>query len=256
MTLPDSLAKEAAAFVRSLPGDQVEVMARALDHLGGPVFSPSHALTGLVPTPAFRAAAQRLETAWSGDPSVDSRALALALRAARTADEAARGEEQIEVVWTRPEGHVDVRLTYAVLVEVIQAAEYHLTLVSFAAYHVGEVVEALRRAAGAGVETRLVLDSGTGADRAFETLGDAVQLYTWPPTLLHPRYPDHASMHAKTAIADDRVAFVTSANLTGHALDRNMELGLLVRGGDVPWILAAHFGGLIAREVLSPVSRC
>ena len=190
--------------------------------------------TGLVPTPTFRTAAMRLETAWSRGPSVDSQALALALRAARTANEAARAEAQIEVVWTGPEGQVDVRLTYAVLVEIIHAAKRHLTLVSFAAYHVGEVVEALRKAAETGVEARLVLDSGTGADKAFETLGDRVQLYTWPPTLLHPQHPDHASMHAKTAIADDQVALVTSANLTGYGLDRNMELGLLVRGGDVP----------------------
>ena len=99
----------------------------------------------------------------------------------------------------------------------------------------------------------MVLDSGTGAEKAFKTLGDAVQLYTWPPTLLHRDHPNHASMHAKTAIADDRVALVTSANLTGHALDRNMELGLLVRGGDVPRILATHFDGLVAQGVLSVV---
>ena len=41
-------------------------------------------------------------------------------------------------------------------------------------------------------------------------------------------------MHAKAAIADKRAALATSANLTGHALDLNMELGLIVRGGPVP----------------------
>lgn len=39
---------------------------------------------------------------------------------------------------------------------------------------------------------------------------------------------------------DDRLAFVTSAHLTECALDRNMELGLLVRGGAVPKLLADH----------------
>ena len=41
-------------------------------------------------------------------------------------------------------------------------------------------------------------------------------------------------MHAKAAVGDSRIAFLTSANLTEAALDRNMELGVLLRGGHVP----------------------
>jgi len=35
-------------------------------------------------------------------------------------------------------------------------------------------------------------------------------------------------------VADSRVAFLTSANLTEAALERNMELGVLIRGGNLP----------------------
>jgi len=38
-------------------------------------------------------------------------------------------------------------------------------------------------------------------------------------------------MHAKAAVADSRIAFLTSANLTEAAFERNMELGALIRGG-------------------------
>jgi phosphatidylserine/phosphatidylglycerophosphate/cardiolipin synthase-like enzyme len=41
-------------------------------------------------------------------------------------------------------------------------------------------------------------------------------------------------MHVKAAVADSRVAFLTSANLTEAALERNMELGVLIRGGTLP----------------------
>ena len=41
-------------------------------------------------------------------------------------------------------------------------------------------------------------------------------------------------MHVKAAVADSRVAFLTSANLTEAALERNMELGVLIRGGHLP----------------------
>lgn len=57
-------------------------------------------------------------------------------------------------------------------------------------------------------------------------------------------------MHAKCAVADRRVAFVTSANLTGAAMTDNMELGLVVRGGDVPRRIANHFDALITSGTL------
>jgi phosphatidylserine/phosphatidylglycerophosphate/cardiolipin synthase-like enzyme len=37
-------------------------------------------------------------------------------------------------------------------------------------------------------------------------------------------------MHAKAAVADSSTAFLTSANLTEAALERNMELGVLIHG--------------------------
>lgn len=71
--------------------------------------------------------------------------VALALRAAHASHHRARSESQIDVVWTGPDGEVDVRLTYAVLIEVMRTATRRLALVSFAAYPVQEVVEALRQ---------------------------------------------------------------------------------------------------------------
>ncbi len=47
-------------------------------------------------------------------------------------------------------------------------------------------------------------------------------------------------MHAKVLIVDRRTALVGSANLTGPALERNLECGLLVSGGPVPTLLADH----------------
>jgi len=38
-------------------------------------------------------------------------------------------------------------------------------------------------------------------------------------------------MHAKAAVADSSLAFLTSANLTEAVFERNMELGVLIRGG-------------------------
>jgi cardiolipin synthase len=92
------------------------------------------------------------------------------------------------------------------------------------------------------------------AANAFSSLGAAVSFWVWP-TDQRPALPaGTAALHAKAAIADDHTALVTSANLTGHGMNENMELGLLVRGGAVPRRLAAHFTRLMAGRVLVGVA--
>jgi cardiolipin synthase len=47
-------------------------------------------------------------------------------------------------------------------------------------------------------------------------------------------------MHAKVLVVDRQTALVGSANLTGYGLERNLEAGILIRGGHVPALLAEH----------------
>jgi phosphatidylserine/phosphatidylglycerophosphate/cardiolipin synthase-like enzyme len=60
-------------------------------------------------------------------------------------------------------------------------------------------------------------------------------------------------LHAKAVVTDDEAVFVTSANLTEAALDRNIELGLFVRDRVLALSISAHFQGLIDRGWLSPL---
>jgi phosphatidylserine/phosphatidylglycerophosphate/cardiolipin synthase-like enzyme len=57
-------------------------------------------------------------------------------------------------------------------------------------------------------------------------------------------------LHAKAVVADDDTVFVTSANLTEAALERNIELGLLVRDRALAGSIVAHFRGLIEGGLL------
>ena len=59
-----------------------------------------------------------------------------------------------------------------------------------------------------------------------------------------------ASVHAKCAVADGNIAFVTSANLSEAAMERNMELGVLLRGGQVPGLLDRHLAALVTTKHL------
>ena len=58
-------------------------------------------------------------------------------------------------------------------------------------------------------------------------------------------------LHAKAVVADGESVFTTSANLTDAALDRNIELGVLIRDRALAASVTSHFQGLVDRELLS-----
>lgn len=60
-------------------------------------------------------------------------------------------------------------------------------------------------------------------------------------------------LHAKAVITDDESVFITSANLTEAAPDRNFELGLLVRDQALAVSVTSYFQVLIERSLLLPL---
>lgn len=126
----------------------------------------------------------------------------------------------------------------------------HVTLVSFAAYQMPSIIAALDAAVARGVSVSLILESpenlggGGGADAYAR-----YRVYHWPTDR---REPPGAKLHAKAVIVDSRDVLLTSANMTQAAYDKNIELGVLCRGGDVARQVQHHFDALIARGVLTP----
>jgi phosphatidylserine/phosphatidylglycerophosphate/cardiolipin synthase-like enzyme len=258
----DPLALAIRRAATELPTNQLHKLADAVAGYEAPTALARHAAVNTVPTAVFRHHAAALCAAWGvGEGELSGRSVALAVRAAADAVADTRGEQQVSVVWTGPASYeVPVRATSAVLTDVIAEAKRSLIVVSFAAYKVANVVEALRAAAERNVTVRLVLESVADsqgklthdAKLAFDALPEGVEFYVWPAERRVTKTGGHASMHAKCAVADRRIAFVTSANLTGAAMTENMELGLVVHGGDVPRRIAAHFNALITSGDLQP----
>lgn len=230
---------------------------------------PSHSprayadAVSVAPVPQYRRAAAGVLDTWALEPAVSGLLVATALAAAIDTADAVRATQSIDVVWTGPSSaEVPVRLTREVLLEVIAGATSSLIIVSYAAYNVPDIVHALAAAAQRGVDVRLVLESAEGAGGrlsvdaavAFRSLRGSVGFYEWSPDDRSPVRGRIGSMHAKAAIADEQVAFVTSANLTGSAIEGNMELGVLIRGGPVPRRLVRHFLMLFASDHLVQVA--
>ena len=62
-----------------------------------------------------------------------------------------------------------------------------------------------------------------------------------------------AVLHAKAIAQDNEQVFVTSANLTPNALDRNIKAGVLVRDRTLAQALGSHFQRLIDTGLAVPL---
>ena len=99
----------------------------------------------------------------------------------------------------------------------------------------------------------------TAADSLVRRFADHFWREAWPGTARPRVYYDPRSvsddgpggvLHAKAVVADDELVFITSANLTEAAFDRNIELGLLVRDRTLATTTVLHFRTLIKRDGL------
>ncbi len=137
-------------------------------------------------------------------------------------------------------------------------AKSQLFIVSFVAYDVPSVITAMNSAIERGVETRILVEASVTQGGSLlvdpvATMRNCVAsalLYSWTD---RPHPFTNGRVHAKVAVADASIAFLTSANLTGHALEKNMEAGILIEGGSVPANLRSHLHALVDMKVIRQV---
>lgn len=212
-------------------------------------------LSDVVGTATARAVVDRLVDAWR-TTSVGSDELASMLLAAGHAFENVSKHQSTELVWTGPTmPFVSARRTEQALLQVIGAAKQNLFVTSFVAYDVSTIVKALNDASTRGVSVLMLLESSQdhGGSVSFDVIGKmrtlvpSAKLYAWRER--SAPFTD-GRVHAKVAVADDDVCFITSANLTGHAMEQNMETGVLITGGQIPKLLHDHLQALVDIEIV------
>lgn len=213
-------------------------------------------LQSVVGTPMASTVVEQLAAAWQ-DTKVGSRELALMLIAASHVYTKAASEQSTELVWTGPTTRfVSTRRTEQALLQVINSAEQTLFITSFVAYDVSTIVKALNAANDRGVSISVLLELSQdhGGTITFDAIG---KMRTLVPTAKLYAWRDKAEpfsdgcVHAKVAVADGRMCFITSANLTGHAMEKNMEAGVLISGGRIAKLLDEHLRSLVNTKVVS-----
>jgi phosphatidylserine/phosphatidylglycerophosphate/cardiolipin synthase-like enzyme len=164
---------------------------------------------------------------------------------------------EVEIVWSGPSAHhVPVRATGPALLSVIAAASRELLLMTYSAKPHPPILEALAAAGSRGVATSVVVETLQGAGSAISGAEPAaafigiagLAVWHWPSA---KRQELGAKQHAKLAVADARTLLVTSANLTASGIGKNIEAGLLVRGGTAPQRASEHIRALQSSGTLA-----
>ncbi len=78
------------------------------------------------------------------------------------------------------------------------------------------------------------------------------QIY-YDPRSLETEGKFRASLHAKCIVVDCRSVFVSSANFTEAAQQRNIEIGLLIRSASLAEKITRHFAALVSECFLKPI---
>lgn len=203
----------------------------------------------------------RLGQTWGQMPTLQPGEVASALRAASSTAEFLKQRESVEMVWTGPaSGLVPSRHTEQVLLQVIKDAKFSIFIVSFVAHGIGVLIQALRGAIDRGVKIDILLESSKAhggkididSIETFKKEIPAANIYSWN-SISKSSEKATGAVHAKCAVADGQLAFITSANLTNAAMERNMELGVLVKGGELPSELHRHLEALISTKIIEKV---
>lgn len=211
-----------------------------------------------------KALLERLYKAWvAAEATIGPSELSVALKAASSAVTLMESRGALELVWTGPKTDlVPTRQTEQALLEVIESAMSELFIVAYVFYNAASIVDALNKAIADKVEVSVLLESSVehGGNvtidgmKAMRAAVPGIKIYHWNPSDRKDEGDTASfSVHAKCAVADGKTAFITSANLTTAALERNMELGVLVKGGQLPAKLHGHLKALIATKVIEKV---
>lgn len=183
-------------------------------------------------------------------------------------------ERYVQMVATGPDDPAGERRdTSAVVQSMFACAAESVYVAGFAIYQGREVFQVLadRMEQLPNLVVRMFVNIGRGqndtsaASEIVHRFGQRFQTQEWPvgkplPQLFYDTralstdVPKRASFHAKCVVVDHRHLFVTSANFTEAAQERNIEIGVSLHSSPLALKMEAFLDGLVASQKLNPLN--
>jgi phosphatidylserine/phosphatidylglycerophosphate/cardiolipin synthase-like enzyme len=173
--------------------------------------------------------------------------------------------ESIQLVWSGPGlERVPMRRTEQVIIELIQNAHDYLFIASFAVYKAKNVMKEIQSAIEKGILPTFLLETPESSHYKikvdpFKVLPKKIvnnsKFLIWPYKNRKIENDEIVgTLHSKFIIQDDERVFISSANLTESALERNIELGVLITDKQIIHRLKNHIQELITSNVLTYIN--
>lgn len=254
-----------------LSAESLRTLAAALGNgLLGPPYRPL-SVERFVPTGRAEEVARDLAAAETDGfgPAPLARLLAL-LADERSAQRSVA--ERVELVWSGPESTTSLtRDTAVVVADLFRRARRSVLVSGYALYQGRRVFRELAENADAHPELDLRLFFNVPRDlgdtrpdsELLRLFADRFRNQEWPgrrlpvvhydPRALAPSRGPRGCLHAKCVVIDAERAFVTSANFTEAAQERNIEAGVLVESRTLAAALISQFENLVGTRALLPL---
>jgi cardiolipin synthase A/B len=164
--------------------------------------------------------------------------------------------DRVDLVWTGPDvpGSVS-RLTSSAVADLVDEARAEILLMSFTTHSEPTLTAALARALDRGVYVQVLYerhdDNPSFNSLTFPFPGLNIRRLCWPID----QRPPGASMHAKALVIDREISLIGSANITGTAMLRNIECGVLVRDRTISTEIVESIESLLSRKIVRKCDR-
>jgi len=174
---------------------------------------------------------------------------------------------RVDLVWSGPDLAGDfTRDTRVVVHELFRKARKQVIVSTYALYQGQDLFAPLHKAMTAHPDMKVTLfldiargDKDLPEAQLLAQFGEKFQKEHWPwqplpevyydpRSLEKPGSPKRACLHAKIVVVDGKEVFLTSANLTEAAQQRNIEAGILLRATAIATQITGHFEALIKQE--------
>jgi phosphatidylserine/phosphatidylglycerophosphate/cardiolipin synthase-like enzyme len=182
-------------------------------------------------------------------------------------------EDRLDLVTTGPDvAGVDNRDTSVVVRELFAGATSSALIAGYAVYQGQKVFQSLadRMQERPELRVRIILDIQRGpgdfssAGELERRFAERFRTHQWPstrplpevyfdPRSLEPQGDKRACMHAKCIVVDLRSVFISSANFTEAAQQRNVEVGLIIHSEQLAERVTRFFSSMLSAGLLSPL---
>lgn len=156
------------------------------------------------------------------------------------------------VVTAPPSFSINARTTMNVVQSMINGAERNILITGYSlSSYFSELIDTIILKSQRGVFVKFFvndIDKQSGFDKILRYKGRFLQIYNY-----HQEDDKMAALHAKVISIDQRQSLITSANLSYHGQQGNIELGTLIESKQIAKQIDDIFTKLIFLKVFSEV---